>query len=102
VLAGGERLAGVDVNAAAPGAPVLASIRPERIVAHFAAPPDPRNVLRATVTDVLYFGDHLRLRCAVAGQPPATVKVPLGQAGAPRAGQPVWLQLPPAFLRVYA
>ncbi len=102
VLATGERLVGVNVNQAASGLSVVASVRPERIVAHFEEPVDPVNVLRADVTDVIYFGDHLRLRCVVAGQAPATVKLPLGLPAPPRPGQAVWLQLPPAYLRVYA
>jgi putative spermidine/putrescine transport system ATP-binding protein len=102
VLPTGERLVGVNVNRVRPGSAVVASLRPERIAAHFESPRDAVNVVQAAVTDVIYFGDHLRLRCAIAGQAQATVKLPLGQAAAPRAGQAVWLQLPPPFLRVYA
>ncbi|MBI3156683.1 MAG: ABC transporter ATP-binding protein [Burkholderiales bacterium] len=102
VLAGGQRLAGVDVNGVATGAPVLASIRPERIEALAAAPADPANVLPASVDDLIYFGDHVRLRCVIPGQADATVKLPLGGVPPPKPGQPVWLRLPPEFLRVYA
>jgi putative spermidine/putrescine transport system ATP-binding protein len=102
VLPTGARLAGVNVNGAATGAAVVASVRPERIEAHFSAPADPSNVLEAAVSDVIYFGDHLRLRCAVAGQAPATVKLPLATAAQPVAGQGVWLRFPAATLRIYA
>ena len=102
VLAGGQRLAGVNVNGVMPGTKVLASIRPERIRAHLTPPADLGNVLSAAVNDVIYFGDHLRLRCALAGQAPATVKLPLTQAAPPQPGQPVWLRFPSEFLRVYA
>jgi putative spermidine/putrescine transport system ATP-binding protein len=102
VLATGQRLAGVNVNGVAPGAAVLASIRPERVEAHFSAPDGVDNALQATVNDVIYFGDHLRLRCALPGQPEATVKLPLAQRGAPTSGQPVWLRFPPEHLRIYA
>jgi putative spermidine/putrescine transport system ATP-binding protein len=104
VLPTGERLAGLNINHAAPGAKVAASVRPERIEAHLtapAAPADLGNVVQAAINDVIYYGDHLRLRCAIAGQAQATVKVPLS-AVAPQAGQPVWLRFPPEFLRVYA
>jgi putative spermidine/putrescine transport system ATP-binding protein len=101
VLPTGERLLGVNVNQAQPGAHVAASVRPERIEAFLSAPADSTNVLQAAINDVIYFGDHLRLRCAIAGQAPATVKVPL-RAEAPQAGQPVWLRIVPEFLRVYA
>ncbi|MEY4754156.1 MAG: hypothetical protein RJA44_1831 [Pseudomonadota bacterium] len=100
VLAGGERLQGVHVDASTPGAAIVASIRPERIEAH-RQPPAGANVLQAAVNDVIYFGDHLRLRCAIAGQEQATVKVALG-GNAPQAGEPVWLRFPPEYLRLYA
>jgi putative spermidine/putrescine transport system ATP-binding protein len=102
LLPGGERLSGINVNNIAPGVPVVASIRPERIEAHFAAPPGEANVLRAAVNDVIYFGDHLRLRCALPGQAEATVKLPLSGGAAPAAGQPVWLRFPDPHLRIYA
>jgi putative spermidine/putrescine transport system ATP-binding protein len=102
VLPGGQHLDGVNVNHVLPGHPVLASIRPERVEAHFAAPADLHNVLEAAVNDVIYFGDHLRLRCALAGQAPATVKLPLSRGAAPQPGQPVWLRFPPEYLRLYS
>jgi putative spermidine/putrescine transport system ATP-binding protein len=101
-LSTGERLAGVNVNGIRPGAPVRASIRPERIEAHFDPPADASNVVGASLDDVIYFGDHLRLRCAIAGQELATVKVPLASGFNPNEGQPLWLRFPTHFLRVYA
>jgi putative spermidine/putrescine transport system ATP-binding protein len=102
VLPDGQRLSGVNVNGARAGAAVVASIRPERIDAHFSAPPMHANLLQGTVNDVIYFGDHLRLRCALAAQAQATVKLPLSGGAQPLAGQPVWLQFPQAHLRIYA
>lgn len=102
VLPTGERLSGLNVNGALPGAAVLASVRPERIAAHLVAPPDSTNLLKAAVNDVIYFGDHLRLRCALAGQAQATVKLPLSAGEPPVPGQTVWLQIAPPFLRIYA
>ncbi len=105
VLPTGERLAGINVNAADPGQAVVASVRPERIEALLQPPPEgselSSNVVQAAISDVIYFGDHLRLRCAVAGQAQATVKVPLGSDMAPHAGQSVWLRFPSEFLRIY-
>jgi putative spermidine/putrescine transport system ATP-binding protein len=95
-------LAGVNVNRAVPGERVVASVRPERVVAHLASPRDEGNTLQATVSSVIYFGDHLRLRCALAGQPQATVKLPLANGEQPIVGQTVWLQFPSAYLRIYA
>jgi len=104
VLPGGQRLSGINVNGALPGAAVVASVRPERIQALFGAP-EPAlagNTLQAAVNDVIYFGDHLRLRCALPGQASATVKLPLAAGAPPVPGQPVWLHIPAPHLRVYA
>jgi putative spermidine/putrescine transport system ATP-binding protein len=102
ILPTGERLTGFNVNGSGPGVSVLASIRPERVIAHFEDSNGRPNTVRAAVTNVIYFGDHLRLRCAVTGQAEATVKLPLSDADHPAAGQPVWLTFPYPHLRVYA
>ena len=100
-LPGGHLLPGVNVNGAARGARVQACVRPERIVLHPHTAYPKVSAVPATVARTIYYGDHLRLRCAIAGQAQATVKVPLGDQ-APQAGQPVWLRIAPQFLRVYA
>ncbi|OYV00997.1 MAG: Fe3+/spermidine/putrescine ABC transporter ATP-binding protein, partial [Burkholderiales bacterium PBB5] len=102
VLPNGQRLSGINVNGALPGAAVVASVRPERIQASFTPPEHLGNTLQAAVNDVIYFGDHLRLRCAVAGQEAATVKLPLSAGEQPVAGQSVWLHIDTPYLRVYA
>jgi putative spermidine/putrescine transport system ATP-binding protein len=102
VLPSGERLAGINVNGALPGTTAVASVRPERIEAHVAPPGDADNTLKAAVSDVIYFGDHLRLRCTLSDQPPATVKLPLSGVTQPVAGQAVWLRFPKPHLRIYA
>jgi putative spermidine/putrescine transport system ATP-binding protein len=79
---------------------VQCSVRPERI-ALVGAEGSSDNRLTATVTDVIYFGDHLRLRCVVPDQPELSVKVPLQHLGQMAAGQAVHLHLPAAHLRVY-
>ncbi len=97
----GSALDGVNVNQASANIPVKACIRPERIHVHFAADRPSANCLQASVDDVIYFGDHLRLRCKVAGQLDATVKVALTSQTVPQTGDAVWLHLPPEHLRVY-
>ena len=107
VLADGCVLTGMNVNGAAVGASVEACIRPERI----AIDPNTRaeavqgraNMLPAQVRGVIYFGDHLRLLCAVGdGQPDATVKLPLSEPHVPEAGDRIWLEFPAEFTRIYA
>ena len=97
----GSALAGLNVNNALSNNPVHACIRPERIVVHLGADKPCDNSLAVTVIDVIYFGDHLRLLCALPGQVEATVKVPLSSNAVPQAGQTVWLHLPPEHLRIY-
>ena len=102
VLPTGERLKGLDVNGVKVGRSAVASVRPERIEAHFDAPRELDNTLPAKVSGVIYFGDHQRLRCEVAGQALATVKLPLAAGVQPAAGQAVWLRIATPHLRVYA
>ena len=102
VLADGRVLTGLNVNAAPVGAAVEACIRPERIVLHRNPPGGRANLLQARVEALIYFGDHLRVICAVGtGQPAATVKLPLAGGDAPREGDPVVLELPIELTRAY-
>ncbi|MFL6660647.1 MAG: ABC transporter ATP-binding protein [Rhizobacter sp.] len=102
VLTDGRVMAGVNVNGAPVGAAVDACIRPERIVLHTQAQAQRGNVLQAAVNGVIYYGDHLRLLCAVGeGQAPATVKLPLSAPAVPQAGDAVWLEFPAEHTRVY-
>jgi len=100
-LVGGTVLSGLNVNAATDNSPVHACIRPERIEVHPADTPPGANSLEAKVCDVIYFGDHLRLRCALPGQQDPTVKIALSSPTVPQVGQSVWLRLPPEHLRIY-
>ncbi len=104
-LQDGTRLSGVNVNQAQAGDTVQCSVRPERIavLTEPQSPSNPatENALSATLSDVIYFGDHLRLRCQVPQQPEMSVKVPLHHAGHLEAGQTIRLSLPAAHLRMY-
>jgi putative spermidine/putrescine transport system ATP-binding protein len=92
---------GLNVNGAASDRQVQACARPERIQVHMDGQQPESNSIRAQVADVIYFGDHLRLRCTLTGQADATVKVPLSGSAIPQAGQSVWLHMPPEHLRIY-
>jgi putative spermidine/putrescine transport system ATP-binding protein len=78
---------------------VQCSVRPERI-SLVGLEADSGNTLSASVTDMIYFGDHLRLRCQTADQPALGVKLPLQHAGQLQAGNTVALHIPPERLRV--
>jgi putative spermidine/putrescine transport system ATP-binding protein len=97
----GTLLSGLNVNGAKQAHPVHACIRPERILVHLADTHPAHNSLAAVVTDVIYFGDHLRLCCTLPGQADASVKIPLSSNAIPQVGQSVWLHLPPEHLRIY-
>ena len=107
-FADGSVITGLNVNHAAVGAEVVAGIRPERIVVHAHDAPQPHNAVRASVRNVIYFGDHLRLLCSVgsggdiASQDDATVKLPLAASSIPQPGDALWLQFPPELTRIYS
>ena len=102
VLPDGRVITGLNVNGAAVGERVQASVRPERVVLHAHSPGERGNVLAARVTSAIYYGDHLRLLCALgAEQAAATVKLPLSLGAVPRQGDAVWLEFPPELTRIY-
>ncbi len=96
----GVALTGINVNQAGVGDRVQCSVRPERIALADESQ-SLHNQIETSVDDVIYFGDHLRLRCRMAGQAELSVKVPLQHQAHISAGQTVRLHLPPAHLRVY-
>jgi len=98
-LPSGTRVTGQNVNDAQVGDKVQACIRPERL--DLSSVLNQANTFEATVADVLYFGDHLRLRCSVPQQEEATVKLPLGRHDVPAMGETVFLYAAEEHLRVY-
>ena len=80
------------------GDAVQCGTRPERLKIAEAAG---ANTFQSKVLDVIYFGDHLRLRCEVAGQPDATIKMPLAHPQLPVPGQTIHVHAPEEHLRVY-
>ncbi|HDR9325433.1 TPA: ABC transporter ATP-binding protein, partial [Burkholderia multivorans] len=108
-LGDGTRLVGRNVANAAPGAAAIACIRPERMrLSRAPEPPAPHDVAANRVAGealgLIYFGDHVRMRCAVPGQGECFVKVPLGTEALDNffPGAPVSLSFAPAHLRVFA
>jgi len=97
----GTLLNGLNINSVHTGTAIQASVRPERIVVHTVDAKPCDNSIRAVLDDVIYFGDHLRLRCTLQEQAEATVKIPLSSIAVPQPGQALWLHLPPEHLRVY-
>ena len=98
MLPGGALLRGINVNQAGAGDVVHASVRPERLS---LAQAGQDNCLPAQVMDVMYFGDHLRLRCIAEGDADVMVKLALNAGDVPAPGQAVRLHAPQQHLRIY-
>ena len=91
-------LRGLNVNEVQLGDSVQCGTRPERL--KLAEAPG-TNCFESRVADIMYFGDHLRLRCSVPQQQDATIKMVLGHRQLPEIGQTVWVHAPEEHLRVY-
>jgi putative spermidine/putrescine transport system ATP-binding protein len=72
----GALLTGVNANHAGANQAVVACIRPERIHLLPSDSAEP-SALRANVTSLIYFGDHVRVRCAIPQQADCFVKLTL-------------------------
>ena len=101
-LPDGSLLTGVNPNGAHSGQTGVACIRPERIrLKPLDAPL--QNGLRASVAGLIYFGDHVRVRCTTAKQDDCFVKLTLGDpalAGLTEGTQ-VALDIDPNRLRIF-
>lgn len=100
-LPDGSALIGLNVHHAKPGQVVTACIRPERI--GLLATPQEGNLLSASVTGLIYFGDHVRVRCSVSHQEDCFVKLSLSDPALTSLseGSQVYLQLTARQLRVF-
>lgn len=101
-LPDGSALRGINVNNAQTNDVVQCSIRPERIVLSHDQDQQPAQKIRAEVVSVIYFGDHLRLRCKLHEQPEITVKVSLQASTKFLIGEKIHLHIPPEHFRIYA
>ena len=102
VLPDGSKLEGINANAANVGQSVMACIRPERI--HLANNTmHSVNALRARVSDRIYFGDHVRVRCSVPQQDDCFIKLSLNDKALTdlHEGAEVILELDAARLRIF-
>ena len=94
----GRNVTGVNVGAAAIGC-----IRPERILIA-DAPTSGDNTLAGQTRDIVYFGDHIRLHCALPDQSECFIKVPLGTWAAEgfASGRPIRLAFAAEHLRIFS
>ncbi|WP_186194089.1 TOBE domain-containing protein, partial [Burkholderia gladioli] len=104
-LADGTRLTGRNIGGARAGTPATACIRPERmklaagVNGNGAARPG-ANALAGEARGLIYFGDHVRMRCGLPQQDECFVKVPLGTDALESftPGAPVALEFAPEHL----
>ncbi|WP_119391972.1 ABC transporter ATP-binding protein [Taklimakanibacter lacteus] len=80
-LESGDMVNALAVNVGAKGQPTLLSVRPERIEINPAAG-DVDTMLDGHIVEVVYLGDHIRLRLQVAGRDDFIVKLPNKANGA--------------------
>jgi putative spermidine/putrescine transport system ATP-binding protein len=73
-LDNGGRVLARAVNIAGAGARTLVSVRPERV--QLRPPPEVENRFEGVVRELIYCGDHTRLRLGLAGGGEVTVKCP--------------------------
>jgi len=107
-LSDGTRLTGRNIGGARAGTSAVACIRPERMKLASRTASGERhagaNALSGEARGLIYFGDHVRMRCGLPQQDECFVKVPLGTAAldtfAP--GAPVALEFAREHLRVFA
>ncbi|MBC8745521.1 putative spermidine/putrescine transport system ATP-binding protein [Paraburkholderia sp. WC7.3g] len=90
-------VAGLNVGSHATGV-----IRPERLSIGRQSEQQ-RNVINSETLGMIYFGDHVRLRCRCPGETECFVKVPLGQDGAAHVqpGNRIALSFHEDHLRVF-
>jgi putative spermidine/putrescine transport system ATP-binding protein len=86
-LVSGARIGARAVGTPAPGAPVIVSLRPERIALGGAPAGAAVNRVPATVQELIYLGDHIRARVELEGGESCMVKLPVaGRDGAVAEG----------------
>jgi putative spermidine/putrescine transport system ATP-binding protein len=101
-MSDGTVLTGVNVNSLAAGHSAVGCIRPERV--HLARLDEPSaNAVVVTITSMIYFGDHVRVRCVLPNGDECFVKLTLKDPALPglSEGTQVKLDIDPAHLRVF-
>jgi putative spermidine/putrescine transport system ATP-binding protein len=99
--AGGLELTGVATAPLAPGQPVTAAVRPEKLVPT-GAPAADANAVKGVVEECIYAGDATRYRVALGADGGLTVKLPNRLATRPYApGEAVTLGWDPAETRLF-
>jgi len=100
-LPDGVSVSGLNVHHAAIGQSVTACIRPERV--RLQTLQDGASAVQAKVSGLIYFGDHVRVRCNVQHQDDCFIKLSLRDPALAdlAEGREVTLSMAPQHLRVF-
>ena len=104
-LAGGTRVKAVRGNCGVPGTTVVVCVRPENLNLSEEAGPAPRggeNHLAAMVDDMVFHGDHVRVKLSSTGGHEIDVKAQTRGANIPAKGVTVTLSWEPYACRAFA
>jgi putative spermidine/putrescine transport system ATP-binding protein len=101
-LRDGTVLSGINVNGLPAGQPAVGCIRPERIQL-LARGAVAANAAAARITSLIYFGDHVRVRCVLPNDDECFVKLTLNDPILPglSEGTPVQLVIDADHLRIF-
>jgi putative spermidine/putrescine transport system ATP-binding protein len=102
-LDGGAEVEATAVDSEGPGSRCVVMVRPERIaVAPVAAIElGAEGVLAARLTELLFQGDHVRLRLALPGGAEVVAKRPVGGAALPQPGEEAAIAWPSGVARAF-
>lgn len=101
-LADGQTVQARRGDAGGPGSAAVLSVRPERVHLNGAGD-ECENRLPAIVRELIYLGDHVRVRMEVAGDANFRAKVPISDVrGAVKPGDPATLAIAAGHIRAFA
>jgi len=102
-LDGGAEIEAIPVDSEGPGTRCVVMVRPERIAVAPVAALDlgAEGVLAARLTDMLFQGDHVRLRLVLEGGVEVVAKRPIGGAALPAPGEEAAIAWPAGIARAY-
>ncbi|WP_418219811.1 ABC transporter ATP-binding protein [Bradyrhizobium icense] len=84
-VAGAANVQALAINVEAVGRPTILSLRPERVKLN-PPPGSLPNVFSAQIAEVIYLGDHVRIRASVCGHDDFDQAAEFGRRGAGQAG----------------
>jgi putative spermidine/putrescine transport system ATP-binding protein len=101
-LEDGSRIEAKIGDVGAPGSPATLSIRPERVHLNGAST-GMQNRFTAAIEELIYLGDHVRIRMQVANNANFMAKIPISELhDTLKAGDTMTIGVPPEHVRAFA